>query len=123
MSPRLGEREERKSPAEQGFRSAPKRTRTSTRLSRTRPSTWRVYQFRHRRKGGAEYSPGPLEGRPPQSSSGCSSRQRSAAASALADGRPPGSGFAGGSFEAGAASSSASASRSLSLSAAASALA
>src|SRR5215213_3051942 len=28
---------------------APKRTRTSTRLSRTRPSTWRVYQFRHRR--------------------------------------------------------------------------
>src|SRR5690349_6729304 len=28
---------------------APKRTRTSTRLTRTRPSTWRVYQFRHRR--------------------------------------------------------------------------
>jgi hypothetical protein len=37
---------------------APKRTRTSTRLSRTRPSTWRVYQFRHRREGAAEYSPG-----------------------------------------------------------------
>ena len=36
---------------------APKRTRTSTRLSRTRPSTWRVYQFRHRREGGGEYSP------------------------------------------------------------------
>ena len=32
------------------FRHAPKRTRTSTRLSRTRPSTWRVYQFRHRRR-------------------------------------------------------------------------
>src|SRR3954462_5588099 len=36
---------------------APKRTRTSTRLARTRPSTWRVYQFRHRR-GNGEYSPG-----------------------------------------------------------------
>src|SRR3954469_12738775 len=35
------------------FPSAPKRTRTSTRLSRTRPSTWRVYQFRHRREGDA----------------------------------------------------------------------
>src|SRR5215208_2664026 len=33
------------------FSYAPKRTRTSTRLSRTRPSTWRVYQFRHRREG------------------------------------------------------------------------
>ena len=33
------------------FPYAPKRTRTSTRLSRTRPSTWRVYQFRHRREG------------------------------------------------------------------------
>ena len=40
------------------FPYAPKRTRTSTRLSRTRPSTWRVYQFRHRRKGDGEYSPG-----------------------------------------------------------------
>jgi hypothetical protein len=28
---------------------APKRTRTSTQLAWTRPSTWRVYQFRHRR--------------------------------------------------------------------------
>src|SRR4051812_39884355 len=36
-----------KGPAEPGLHSAPKRTRTSTRLSRTRPSTWRVYQFRH----------------------------------------------------------------------------
>src|SRR5215211_527143 len=48
-----------KAPPERGFRlHAPKRTRTSTRLSRTRPSTWRVYQFRHRREGGGEYSPG-----------------------------------------------------------------
>src|SRR3954452_15443756 len=39
------------------FLHAPKRTRTSTRLSRTRPSTWRVYQFRHRREGDGEYSP------------------------------------------------------------------
>jgi hypothetical protein len=38
-----------KSPASGAFAHAPKRTRTSTRLSRTRPSTWRVYQFRHRR--------------------------------------------------------------------------
>ena len=36
------------------FTYAPKRTRTSTRLSRTRPSTWRVYQFRHRREGTRE---------------------------------------------------------------------
>ena len=42
------------------FASAPKRTRTSTRLSRTRPSTWRVYQFRHRREGDGEYSPAVL---------------------------------------------------------------
>jgi hypothetical protein len=48
----------RKAPPSGAFRSAPKRTRTSTRLSRTRPSTWRVYQFRHRREGGGEYSPG-----------------------------------------------------------------
>ena len=48
----------RKAPPCGAFRSAPKRTRTSTRLSRTRPSTWRVYQFRHRREGGGEYSPG-----------------------------------------------------------------
>ena len=41
---------ERRSPAKRGASGgAPKRTRTSTRLSRTRPSTWRVYQFRHRR--------------------------------------------------------------------------
>ena len=52
----------RKSPPVSGlFPYAPKRTRTSTRLSRTRPSTWRVYQFRHRREGGGEYSPA-LEG-------------------------------------------------------------
>src|SRR3954447_25686152 len=38
-------------------RHAPKRTRTSTRLSRTRPSTWRVYQFRHRREGAASIAP------------------------------------------------------------------
>jgi hypothetical protein len=48
----------------QGFRHAPKRTRTSTRLSRTRPSTWRVYQFRHRREGSrsiaAEHGPTPV---------------------------------------------------------------
>src|SRR3954451_19910093 len=49
---------EKKKPACAGFLAdAPKRTRTSTRLSRTRPSTWRVYQFRHRREEG-EYSPG-----------------------------------------------------------------
>ena len=47
----------RKAPPSGAFRSAPKRTRTSTRLSRTRPSTWRVYQFRHRREGDGEYSP------------------------------------------------------------------
>ena len=39
--------------------SAPKRTRTSTRLSRTRPSTWRVYQFRHRREGSRSIAAGP----------------------------------------------------------------
>src|SRR3954469_3962667 len=50
---------EKKKPAyASSFTYAPKRTRTSTRLSRTRPSTWRVYQFRHRREGG-EYSPDP----------------------------------------------------------------
>src|SRR5690349_19772489 len=55
----------RKAPQSGAFRSAPKRTRTSTRLSRTRPSTWRVYQFRHRRESGGEYSPGlsPSDGR------------------------------------------------------------
>ncbi len=36
---------------------APKRTRTSTRLSRTRPSTWRVYQFRHRRRRAPSIAP------------------------------------------------------------------
>src|SRR3954452_17152569 len=52
------------------FAYAPKRTRTSTRLSRTRPSTWRVYQFRHRREGRREYRPGrPL-------SPCCASRRR-----------------------------------------------
>ena len=45
--------------AEQVIRHAPKRTRTSTRLSRTRPSTWRVYQFRHRREDERESSAGP----------------------------------------------------------------
>ena len=49
---------ERRKPRRSGaFCDAPKRTRTSTRLSRTRPSTWRVYQFRHRREGDGEYSP------------------------------------------------------------------
>src|SRR4051812_28003283 len=46
-----------KAPQCGAFVHAPKRTRTSTRLSRTRPSTWRVYQFRHRREGDGEYSP------------------------------------------------------------------
>src|SRR6476469_6145807 len=45
-------------------RGAPKRTRTSTRLARTRPATWRVYQFRHRR-GNGEYSPGVRAGLSP----------------------------------------------------------
>src|SRR3954463_15542802 len=52
------DRPERRKPREcRAFGGAPKRTRTSTRLSRTRPSTWRVYQFRHRREGDGEYSP------------------------------------------------------------------
>src|SRR3954447_13889492 len=52
------DRPERRKPSNsRAFVHAPKRTRTSTRLSRTRPSTWRVYQFRHRREEG-EYSPG-----------------------------------------------------------------
>src|SRR2546423_14951208 len=50
--------EEAKAPLNAGLSSAPKRTRTSTRLSRTRPSTWRVYQFRHRRGCGRSIAPG-----------------------------------------------------------------
>jgi hypothetical protein len=60
--PRDGARQERENPAGAGLlESAPKRTRTSTRLSRTRPSTWRVYQFRHRREGSRSIAavPGP----------------------------------------------------------------
>src|SRR5215203_4224486 len=60
LAPRRGSApEKRKAPPPRGFRHAPKRTRTSTRLSRTRPSTWRVYQFRHRRESDREYRAAP----------------------------------------------------------------
>ena len=52
------------------FCDAPKRTRTSTRLSRTRPSTWRVYQFRHRREGTASIALDWLQGLSPSAGVG-----------------------------------------------------
>jgi hypothetical protein len=60
--PQIRSAPERRKPRERrAFEDAPKRTRTSTRLSRTRPSTWRVYQFRHRREGDASIDrPSPL---------------------------------------------------------------
>src|SRR3954447_4749361 len=48
--------EEREKPRIHGaFHHAPERTRTSTSYSLTRPSTLRVYQFRHRRGGGSQH--------------------------------------------------------------------